>query len=35
MNQAELRYTRYIGDWAQRLGVEGVWQAVRERGEGK
>jgi len=27
--------TRYIGDWAKRLSVEGVWQAVRERGEGK
>lgn len=27
--------TRYIDDWARRLGVDGAWQAVRERGEGK
>ncbi len=27
--------TRYIDEWAQRLGVDGVWQAVRKRGEGK
>lgn len=25
--------TRYIDDWAKRLGVDGAWQAVRERGE--
>ena len=27
--------TRYIDDWARRLGVDGLWQAVRERGESK
>lgn len=25
--------TRYIGDWAQRLGVGDSWQAVRQRAE--
>jgi len=25
--------TRYIGDWAQRLGVGDIWQAVRRRVE--
>lgn len=27
--------TRYINEWAQRLGVDGVWRAVRQRGENK
>ena len=25
--------TRYIEDWAQRLGVDDIWQPVRQRAE--
>ncbi|MBI4591674.1 MAG: hypothetical protein HY725_22840 [Candidatus Rokubacteria bacterium] len=26
---------RYIDEWARRLGVDGIWQVVRERGKSK